>query len=127
MNHYTVWNTLLGVCVAEYDADVPIPTFEIDPEYNGANYETRLNGVAVDSSTTSLRWSAFDFLRRFTPAERVAARSLAKTDLIVEDFMDLLMKADNVISTDPDTQAGMDYLVANNVLTEARKNTILGA
>ena len=125
---FTVWNTRMGICVAEYEADAPVPTYTIDPEYSGDIYNTRdENDNVVEVSNTQTRWSAFDFLRRFGPDERIGARTLAKTDPIVEDFMDLLSKATNIISDDPDTVAGMDYLVYKGVLTEARKNTILGA
>lgn len=128
MSLYTVWNTQVNVCVAEYEADAPRATFDIDPAYNGAQYETRdANNAVVSASSVQTRWATFDFLRRFTSEERIAARTLAKTDPVVEDFMDLLSKATNVISSDADTQAGMGYLVYVGVLTEARKNTILGA
>lgn len=125
---FTVWNTQINVCVAEYEAEAPRATFEIDPAYNGAHFETRdANNAVVPATSIQTRWATFDFLRRFGPDERIAARTLAKTDPIVEDFMDLLGKSTNIVSSDPDTQAGMDYLVYVGVLTEARKNTILGA
>lgn len=126
MSKFTVWNTEANICVAEYEADVARPTYEIDPAYNGLHFETREeNGGVIPAGSVQLRWTSFDFLRRFTAAERVAARTLAKTNPIIEDFMDLLGKAENVLSSDPDTQAGMGYLVMQGVLTVERMNEIL--
>ncbi len=60
--------------------------------------------------------SGVEFLRRFTVAQRIAARQLAKTDPIAEDFFDLLDKtiAQNgrVNLIDPDTVSGVGYLAA---------------
>lgn len=124
---YSIWNTARNLCVAEYEAESPRPTYEVDPAYSGVDFETRNEqGAAVSAPTSFSKWSAFDFLRRFTVQERVAARTLAKTDPVVEDFMDLLNKAANVLSDDPDTVAGMGYLVLVSVLTEQRMNEILG-
>jgi hypothetical protein len=57
--------------------------------------------------------SALAFKRRFTAAERIAIRTLAKTDPIVADFMDLLDTAGAVVGevhlADPDLIAGVGY------------------
>jgi hypothetical protein len=126
MPHYTVWNAPRNLCVAEYDAESPVPPYTIDLKYNGPDFVTRLDGNDVPLANLQVTWPAFDFLRRFEPQERIAARTLAKSDPVVEDFMDLLGRATNVVSDDPDTVAGMNYLVAIGVLTVARKNAILG-
>jgi hypothetical protein len=76
---------------------------------------------------------SFDFYRRFTPAERIAVRALAKTDPIAEDFLHTLDSAIasqvNVRSDDPDTRAGLAYLeampVGNPVLSLGRSLELL--
>jgi hypothetical protein len=70
--------------------------------------------------------AAFDFLRSFQAAERIAARTKSATDPVLDDFYSLLLKADNVHSSDPDLIAGMNYLVSVGVLTQARHDIIMG-
>lgn len=71
-------------------------------------------------------WTAYQFLLRFTAEERAAFRAAALTDPNVADFQQLAQAAQEVISNDPMTIAGMNYLVSVGLLTEARKNEILG-
>lgn len=73
-----------------------------------------------------LSWTAYQFLLRFTAEERAAFRAASLTDPNVADFQQLAQAAQEVISNDPMTVAGMDYLVSVNLLTEQRKNEILG-
>ena len=74
-------------------------------------------------------WSAFDFYRRFTPSERISARELVKTDAIAEDFLHTLDAAiasgANILADDPDTIAGMGYLVLKGVITQTRHDEII--
>lgn len=72
-----------------------------------------------------ITWTAYEFINRFTPAERAAYRAAAKTDDLVADFVDMAQAAQEVISDDPLTIQGMDYLVSIGVLTENRKQEIL--
>lgn len=62
------------------------------------------------------QFSAFDFYRRFTSAERIAVRALAVTDPIAADFMHTLDGAiasgTPIYPNDPDTLAGLAYLSA---------------
>ena len=70
-------------------------------------------------------WTAYQFLLRFTAAERAAFRAAALTDPNVADFQQLAQAAQEVLSDDPMTVAGMDYLVSVGLLTEQRKQEIL--
>lgn len=71
------------------------------------------------------RWTAYQFLQRFTAAERASMRSLAQTDENVADFLQLLQAAQEVVSDDPMTVAGMDYAVSVGIVTAERKTEIL--
>jgi hypothetical protein len=71
-------------------------------------------------------YTSYEFLNRFTPAERMALRTAALTDAVVADFQQLAGAAQEIINTDPVTISGMDYLVAQGLITEARKLEILG-
>lgn len=72
------------------------------------------------------KWTAFQFLLRFTEAERAAFRDEAATDPKVADFMLLCGAASEIESTHPMTVAGMDYLVSAGLLTQARADEVLG-
>lgn len=64
-----------------------------------------------------------EFLRRLTPAERIAAR--AASDPVIDDFLALLQLAEHVDVGDADTVAGVGYLASVGVLTEARAAEVL--
>jgi hypothetical protein len=70
-------------------------------------------------------WTAYEFLNRFTYSERAAYRNAAKTDDLVADFMNLAQAAQEIISDDPMTVQGMDYLVSVGILTQQRRDEIL--
>lgn len=70
-------------------------------------------------------WTAYQFLQRFTAAERATMRSLAQTDENVADFLQLLQAAQEVVSDDPMTVAGMNYAVSVGIVTAERKAEIL--
>jgi hypothetical protein len=71
-------------------------------------------------------WTAYQFLLRFTAEERAAFRAAAITDPNVADFQQLAQAAQEVLSDDPMTVAGMAYLVSVGLLTSARRDEILG-
>ena len=70
-------------------------------------------------------WTSYQFLNRLTSAERSDIRERAKTDSNVADFLMLATAAQEVVSDDPMTIAGMNYMVMIGVFTEQRKNEIL--
>lgn len=67
-----------------------------------------------------------EFLRRFTVQERIGARTLAKTDPVIEDFLALLDLAESVRLDDPDVTMALGYLTQQNVLASGRAGEILG-
>jgi hypothetical protein len=71
-------------------------------------------------------WTAYQFLLRFTEAELLGIRTAANTDPITWRFLTLATAAQEIVSDDPQTVAGMDYLVSAGLLTEPRKGEILG-
>jgi hypothetical protein len=71
-------------------------------------------------------YTSYEFLNRFTVAERATLRAAANSNTTVADFLELAVAANEIINTDPVTIAGMDYLVAQGLMTEARKLEILG-
>jgi hypothetical protein len=88
-----------------------------------ANANPRFSG---NQPSTPQSWTAYQFLLRFTAEERAAFRAAAITDPNVADFQQLAQAAQEVVSDDPMTVAGMAYLVSVGLLTSARRDEILG-
>ena len=65
------------------------------------------------------------FMNRFTMEELAAIYTAAKTEVMVEVFMDRLKLAEYVDVTDPHTRAGLQALAASGLMTEARVQEIL--
>lgn len=57
------------------------------------------------------------FLERVPLFKRIAIREVAKVNPVVEDFLDILNKAEQVILDAPDVIGGLQYLVSQNLLT----------
>lgn len=70
-------------------------------------------------------WTSYQFLNRLTATERADIRERSKTDSNVADFLMLATAAQEIVSDDPMTIAGMNYMVMIGVFTEQRKNEIL--
>lgn len=81
------------------------------------------NGTFTRAPRPSVPLSRLDFLRRFTPQERIAAR--ASNDPIIVDFMDLLAAVSSVQLDDPDTVAAIGYLEQLGILAAGRAAEIL--
>ena len=64
------------------------------------------------------------FLDRFTPYERIAIRTVAKTDPVTDDFIQILMGTPEVNLLDPMINKGLAYLVYLGILTQQRANEI---
>lgn len=70
-------------------------------------------------------WTSYEFLGRFTAVERATIRDAALADAGVADFLMLAQAAQDIVSDDPVTIAGMDYLVSLSIITPARRAEIL--
>lgn len=71
-------------------------------------------------------YTTYEFLLRFTPEERAAARNAAITDPIIADFQQLSQVISTIDNTDPQTIQGMQYLVSVGVITQQRFDEIMG-
>jgi hypothetical protein len=79
------------------------------------------NGWTFDAP----RWTSYEFLARFTAAERASIRVGSVSDAALADFLMFSQAAQEVVSDDPVTAAGMDYLVQLGILTPARRAEIV--
>lgn len=76
--------------------------------------------VEAEAQNYALPLTHLQFMTRFTMEERVAIRAAAKTDPIVDDFLELLKISDYIYPTHAMTQAGLAYMVSRNLLTAER-------
>lgn len=67
----------------------------------------------------------FQFKSRLTAQERIAIRAAAASDPVVADFLDMLGSASEVLTGDPQTIAGVDYMVSVGLLTAERAAEVL--
>lgn len=110
--------------VAPYDwnlADVSISKFDgvPYPDLNTMVWDDTVDNFVKSSNV----YTKLAFLNRFTSQERVAIR--ASVDPIVIDFMELMNAASEIDRTNPDTVAGINYLVTVGLLTAQRAQEVL--
>jgi len=109
--------------VYRYSADAPI-------EWTGFEFATHAHVECPDAALLPVQaaqivWAPIDFLRRFTAAERIAARAARRTDAVLDDFYSLLEQAPAVRSDDPDVIAGLGYMTHTGLLAPGRDTEIL--
>lgn len=103
-------------------------TYDSIVRFDGGMVPSDADLQAIFSAYVPLKsWAALDFLLLFTTAERVAMATAAETDHTLSDFRILIAAADRVYSNGPFLMQGMNYLVAQNLITQDRMNTILAS
>ena len=113
------WNPEIGLFL--------IPLVENEQCFIGQIYDQNSSPRFLgEPIPTQKIYTPYQFLNKFTFDERSAIRNIAKSDDIVADFLSLAQAANQIISDNPITISGMNYLVSINVLTEQRKTEILG-
>lgn len=70
-------------------------------------------------------WTSYEFLQRFTTQERRLIWNRAKSDDDIAEFLMFSQSANEVLSDDPATVAGMNTLVSKNIINNSRKDQIL--
>lgn len=91
-------------------------TAQIDPEMAPA--DTRLYGGRRVLTPV-------EFLRLFTPAERVAIRTAAKTNGVLEDYMALIDAAPEIHLDDHDVLSGVHMLEQAGLIATGRATIVL--
>jgi hypothetical protein len=124
MTTYAVTRQSDQVEIYRYSADAPI-------EWNGMEFATHDHTEVVevvpvvDTPATGRTMTRLEFLRRFTGAERITLRTVAKQNPALEDYMALLDAAQDVNTGDADTIAGVQFLEAAGLLAAGRAAEIL--
>jgi len=125
MTTYAVHRRTDGAELMRYTADAVV-------EWQGCDLATCTHDEVPDQAHSApplpppQTWERTEFLRRFTAAERIAAKRRRATDLVLDDFWGLLESSPEVHSIDPDLRRGLGYLVMLGLLTAERAQTIVG-
>lgn len=114
--------------------DTPIPAYDpatqaIEPAWTifpGTNVVRDWTIRPLTPDELRKTWTSYEFLTRFTDVERKRIWNRAKNDDDIADFLMMSQSANEVLSDDPMTLAGMNLLVSKNILTQARRDEILG-
>lgn len=77
--------------------------------------------------TTGRTMTKLEYLRRFTQAERIAIRTVAASNPVLDDYMQLLELATEINTADPDTVAAVHMLEAAGLIAAGRAGEILNA
>jgi hypothetical protein len=80
-----------------------------DYRYDGTDWTFYVSPVLL---------TPLQFLRRFTLAERIAVRNAMNP--IIMDFLNLISLAQDIQTTDPDTQMGIGYLAQQGLIAPER-------
>lgn len=123
MTTYVVSRKSDQVEVYRYNADAPI-------EWAGMEFATHDHaGEAVDGPedvpVVAMVWTKLEYLRRFTQAERIAIRGVAKMVPELDDYLQLLELADEVRSDDPDIVGALAMLEGAGLIGAGRAGEIL--
>lgn len=90
-----------------------------------SEYLTEEN-IAAYLASTVYQWTCHEFYLRFTAEEREAIIVAGRTIAAVEDLRSRLLSAPVIHSNSADLLAGMSALVSLGLLTQQRKDEILG-
>ena len=82
--------------------------------------------ATVETDTSVKKWRPDLFWREFTTEERLKFLEFAKTDPVLEDFKMQLMMAPVILSNDEQFLRGMVYVASKGIITEERKQAIIG-
>ena len=111
MTTYAVTDKSTGALVYQYQADAQI-------EWSGMEFSTHDHTAQVEvtpegdivGTVTGRVMTKLEFLRRFTQEERVTIRTVAKSNVVLEDYMAMIDLAQEIDTSDADTAAGVNML-----------------
>ncbi len=123
MTTFVVTSKSDGREVYRYSGDTPM-------EWSGFEFATHdhtplAEDPAKPTQAIARVWDQIDFMRRLTQTERITIRTLAKSNVEVEDYMARLTATPRVRNDDPDVVGGLTMLEAAGVLAPGRAAEIL--
>ena len=125
MSLFVVTEKATGKEIYRYEAAAPIAWegMELDTHQHDPAPEIGTDGVIVGESTRV--FTQREFLRRFTPAEYAAIKGAAQVSQDVDYYWQMFMVAEEIVSNDPDTIAGLNLLEQIQLIGVGRAQEIL--
>lgn len=123
MPTYAVTRKSDGAEVYRYSADAPIEW--ADMSYDEHDHVAIFEPTADAQPAPVVVWSRLEYLRRFTPTERIAIRDAASSSHVLTDYMHLLDMAEVVNNDHPDTVAAVLMLENAGLIAPGRAAEIL--
>jgi len=128
-------NTLIGprADISKYGYYKVIPPADAAPQgqeyvdsglgtYDEEKMEYYPDWILADIPKAIKTWTVLEFKRIFTSEERIAIRQAAKTDPVVEDFLDILettaISGSLVSSNDQDLIQGIEYMREKGLISQ---------
>ncbi len=126
MTTYIVTRKSDGAEVYRYQAEFPCewPGMEFADYDHTAQVEINPDG-SIEGAVTGRVMTKLEFLRRFTAEERIAIRTVAKSNPVLEDYMAMIDLAQDIDTSDIDTQTGVRMLEASGLLATGRADEVL--
>lgn len=125
MTTYAVISKATGAEVYRYAHTEPVP-------WQGMEFDTHDHVPQPEEPAPPAQpvpafvWTRLEYLRRFTPAERITIRGAAASSPVLNDYLLLLDLAEEVRSDDPDTIAAVQMLEGSGLIAPGRAAEILG-
>jgi hypothetical protein len=111
----------------------PMPPYDDTRQAVDARYVVAVDRVdkrwtvrALTADELRKVWTPLDFLARFTASEMAAIESARELNADVQSFYRSALAAQEIVSDDSRTLAGMSLLVALGLVTQSRATEILG-
>lgn len=120
MDNWIVEDRITGEVAYAYGADQPdhFGTFPLE-QYN----HIKQKEVAPEPLPRIV--TKLEYLRRFTTAERVAIRSAASVNPVLDDYLKLMELAQEINLDDPDTIAAVGMLEQSGLIAAGRAIEVL--
>lgn len=108
------------------DIDLKNPYILMKSDRPAPHYVATESGewIAPEDTREYKHFDVRDFFKLFTP-ERVAIKTATTADVHIGIWYDDALSAKYITYSDPDTVAGMQYLVDANLLTQERHDEIV--
>lgn len=118
--NWIVENRITGEVAYAYGADVATDF----PEYPFAQYN-HIRQKEVEAAPVPRTITKLEYLRRFTPKERIAIRAAAEQDAALTDYLQLMELAQEINLDDPDTIAAVQMLEQSGLIAAGRAAEVL--
>ena len=109
-----------GQALKTFNEPIPNP---INSKWNSVTLEYNIK--PLDTWETRMV-TVYQFLNKFTAQERVIIKTVAKTNVALQDYLDMVNQAQEIDLNDPTLYGGLMFFVSLGLLDEYRIAEILG-